>query len=696
MPTWTLCLLAAKAPLQRKTGVHIAVDVGGTFTDVSILDEASGRVRFAKVETLSAEPAAGVVAGLRKAAVDLEAVSYFIHGTTLGINALLMRDGAHVAIVTTQGFRDVYALGRTDRDPMYDFKFRKAPALVPRDRVFEVAERLNFRGEVLQILDREQACRVARQIKKAGVDAVAVCFLHSYANPDHERIMRSVLQEVCPDVAVTLSSDLSREYREYERTSTAVINAYIHPATRSYLGHLQRALGRQGFTGQFLLVRSGGGAMTASSALREPIHLILSGPAAGVVGAAEFGKAIGVPHLITLDMGGTSLDTSLIAAAQPRFNHTQIFQSLPISKPAIDIHTIGAGGGSIAWVDEGGQLQVGPGSAGSTPGPVCYGKGGQDITVTDAALAVGYLDARHFLGGEMALQPERTLHCLSALARQVHMDPLDVARGILRISVVKIAGAVREISVEQGHHPHDFALFAFGGGGPLLATQVARELGIPHVLVPPGAAHFSAFGMLMVDVVHDFGQTYVVGMESLEIDAVNRIHQTLWQEAAAALRADGIAPGRHRFERMAEMRYRGQEHAVTLPWPGQDLSPADLPGIIERFGREHHRQYGHRMDDPVEIVTLRLRATGLLPKPPIPLMPTGAAVPVPPVQRTRAVMLPDFPAGRAFPVYARADLRVGHSLAGPAIVEEPTCTTVLQAQDHLTVGRHGELHIAVR
>ena len=675
--------------------MHVAVDVGGTFTDVCILDADSGRVRFEKVETVPANPAAGVLAGFDQAAIALDAVAFFIHGTTLGINALLMRSGAKVAIVTTKGFRDVYALGRTDRDPMYDFKFRKAPVLVPRDRVYEVEERLNYKGEALKDLDPEQARGVARQIKQSGADAVAVCFLHSYANPDHEQIMGRILQEVCPEVAVTLSSDLSREYREYERTSTAVVNAYIHPVVRSYLDHLQEALARRKFQGRFLLVRSGGGAMTAFSAMKEPIHLILSGPAAGVVGAAEYGKAIGVTNLITLDMGGTSLDTALVTDGQPRFNHTQVFQSLPISKPAIDIHTIGAGGGSIAWVDDGGHLQVGPGSAGSFPGPVCYGKGGQDITVTDAALAMGYLDAQGFLGGAMPLQPARTFRCLAALATQMQMEPMDVARGILRISTVKIAGAVREISVEQGHHPRDFSLFAFGGGGPLLATSVARELGIPRVVVPPGSANFSAFGMLMVDVVHDFAQTYVTGMQSLEIGAVNRIHRALWQRAAAALSADDITPDRQRFARMAEMRYRGQEHAVVLSLPDRDLAPEDLSAIVERFNAMHHRHYGHKMDDPVEIVTLRLRATGLLPKPRIPRMPKSGTGEAPAAKARRRVMIHEWPAGMVFPVFERAALAPGHCLNGPAIVEEPTCTTVLHAQDRLVVGDHGELRIAV-
>ncbi|MXZ42340.1 MAG: hydantoinase/oxoprolinase family protein [Caldilineaceae bacterium SB0666_bin_21] len=671
--------------------MHIAVDVGGTFTDVSILDEATGAYRFEKVETVPSDPASGVLAGLDKAVVEPQKIAYFIHGTTLGINALLTRTGANVAIVTTRGFRDVYELGRTDRDPMYDFKYRKPPALVPRHRVFEVEERLNFRGEILTPFNQDDALQVASRIGNSGAEAVAICFLHSYANQIHELAMQEALALVCPDLPVTLSSDLCREYREYERTSTAVVNAYIQPITRAYLGQLDGTLAEAGSHGQFLLTRSGGGVMTVASAQAEPVQLILSGPAAGVIGAAAFGEVIGVPNLITLDMGGTSLDTSLIVDGQPRYNNDQIFEGLPISKPAIDIHTIGAGGGSIAWVDAGGHLQVGPQSAGSVPGPVCYGKGGREITVTDAALTVGYLDPGNFLGGEMALQETRTHALLSQLAKQTGMQPLNVANGVLRISTVKIAGAVREISVEQGHHPHDFSLFAFGGGGPLLACSVARELGLPTVVVPPGAANFSAFGMLMVDVVHDFAQTFISGIASLQLDAVNRIRELLVQEARAALDADGIGPQDRRLEPFAEMRYTGQEHAVTIPLPANPLTSDDVPDLVARFNTVHERHYGHSMEDPVEIVTLRLRATGLLPRPDIPEMKETATPQAPRPKGSRAV------AGSpvTYTVYERAALPKGMSLHGPAIVEEPTCTTVLHEDDILTVGSHGELHIAI-
>ncbi|MBV7327211.1 hydantoinase/oxoprolinase family protein [Chloroflexi bacterium TSY] len=475
--------------------MRVSVDVGGTFTDVIVLNE-DGRLRLEKVETTPTNPASGVLSGFQKADATPEEIDYFVHGTTLGINALLTRTGAKVAIVTTLGFRDVYDLARTDRVPMYDFKYRKPQSLVPRSLTFELNERLDFQGNVLTPFDQASATTVARRIQEEQVESVAVCFLHAYANPAHELAMATVLNEICPDVSVTLSHHLSREYREYERTSTAVIDAYVKPITRTYLQKLNDDLRSQGLRGQFLMTRSGGGAMTVASAQEQPVHLVLSGPAGGVIGASFLSNLIENKNLITIDMGGTSLDASLVVDGKPKVENEQHFQGLPMSIPTIDIHTIGAGGGSIAWIDDGDHLQVGPMSAGASPGPVCYDKGGIQPTFTDAALVVGYLDPANFLGGEIKLNMTKTKESLNAMANRLSTTSDDVAAGILRISEAKIAGAVREISIEQGYHPRDFAMLAYGGGGAFVAAAVARDLEIPRVIVPPGPANFSAFGML--------------------------------------------------------------------------------------------------------------------------------------------------------------------------------------------------------
>jgi N-methylhydantoinase A len=671
----------------------VAVDIGGTFTDVVVLDDGDGLLRHEKVETVPGDPAGGVLGGFAKASVDLAGLEFFVHGTTLGINALLTRGGARVAVVTTQGFRDVYEVGRTDREPMYDFTYRRPKSLVPRRLVFEVEERLTHRGEVLVAFGRESASLVARRLREEGVEAVAVCFLHSYANPAHELEMEQVLREECPGVSVTLSHRLSREYREYERTSTAVIDAYVKPITSSYLETLERKLEASHFAGQFLLTRSGGGAMTVAAAREQPVHLVLSGPAGGVIGAAALGGVLGRENLITIDMGGTSLDASLIAGGHAAVETEQLFQTLPISIPTIDIHTIGAGGGSIAWVDEGGHLQVGPQSAGAVPGPACYAKGGDQATFTDAALAVGYLDPDNFLGGEIPLDPSLTRTAIGRLSGALGISYEQTAGGILRISNAKIAGAVRVISIERGYHPKDFSILAFGGAGAFVASEVARELAIPAVIVPPGPATFSAFGMLMADVVHDFAQTAVTPLESVSIDAVNEILARLTVLGAEALQEDGLAEENWRFLHSAEMRYQGQEHAVNVPLAGAKLGEEDIASILERFGAAHLQHYGHNMDDPVEIVTLRLRAVGVLAAPEIPRIKAGGGD-ASAARTGRRSVSPGEPGVLVeYDVYDRTRLRASDALEGPAIIEEPSSTTVLHAGDTLTVGEYGELII---
>ena len=676
--------------------MRVSVDVGGTFTDVIALDEDSGNIRLEKVATTPANPADGVLEGFQKADVSAESIGFFVHGTTLGINAMLTRSGAKVAIVTTKGFRDVYLLGRTDRLPMYDFKYRKPESLVPRYLSFEIDERLNYKGEVLSPFNQQQAREVVKKIQEHGVQSVAVCFLHSYANSDHELAMEKVLNEVAPDLSVTLSHQLNREYREYERTSTTVIDAYVKPITRTYLTRLNSELRDGGFDGNFLMTRSGGGAMTLETAKEQPVHLVLSGPAGGVIGGAYLGKLIGQPNLITFDMGGTSLDASLIADGEPTIENQQVFQTLPISIPTIDIHTIGSGGGSIAWVDDGGHLQVGPKSAGADPGPACYAKGGEDATFTDAALVVGYLDAENFLGGEITIDPSLAENAIQQLADKLGMSLNDVAAGIVHISEAKMAGAVRVISIERGYHPKDFALCAFGGGGAFVAANVARELGIPRAIIPPGPGNFSAFGMLMVDVVHDFSQTSITGLADLDVTTVNEVYAALHQQGEEALTSDGFDADRRKYIPTAELRYRGQEHAVNIPMPSMTLSADDVPNIIDTFNAVHQQQYGHSMmKDPIEIVTFRLRAVGLLPRPDLPKIAQGSGNIDSAHKGSRQVYNRGQQGFVEYKVYDRMKLGAGDTLQGPAIIEEPSSTTMVHASDTLTVGEYGELQIQV-
>ncbi|MCY3934641.1 MAG: hydantoinase/oxoprolinase family protein [Chloroflexi bacterium] len=676
--------------------MRVSVDVGGTFTDVIVLDESSGQIQLDKVATTPANPAQGVLDGFQKVGAQTEAFTYFVHGTTLGINAMLTRTGAKVAFVTTKGFRDIYILGRTDREPMYDFKYKKPTTLVPRYLCFEVEERLNYKGHVLSPFNREQAAEVARAIQAEGVESVAVCFLHSYVNPDHELAMAEVFAEVAPELSVTLSHQLSRVYREYERSSTTVIDAYIKPITRTYLTRLNDELVAGGFGGNFLMTRSGGGAMTLETAKEEPAHLVLSGPAGGVIGGAYLGALINEPNLITVDMGGTSLDVSLIADGSPTIENEQVFQLLPISIPTIDIHTIGAGGGSIAWVDEGGHLQVGPKSAGADPGPVCYSKGGQDITFTDAALLVGYLDAENFLGGEIDISTALAEEAGQKLAERLGMSVLEMAAGVISISEAKMAGAVRVISVERGYHPKDFALCTFGGGGAFVAANISRELGIPRAIIPPGPGNFSALGMLMVDVVHDYARTHITDLAELDPVPVNAVFGELADGGRSALQSDGFDTGSQQFLPSAEMRYRGQEHTVNIPLPGMSLSTDDIPEITRRFHEAHEQQYGHSMlGDPIEIVTLRLRAVGVLPRPDLAKVAAGTGNIDAARKGSRQVYLRELGQHQEYQVYDRMKLGAGDRIEGPAIIEEPSSTTMVHRGDVLTVGEYGELSIDI-
>lgn len=672
--------------------VRVAIDVGGTFTDVVKLVPSTGELRFEKVPTTPSEPTAGVLAAFDKAEAEPVLVETFNHGSTLGLNSLLTRSGANIATIATRGFRDVYLLGRTDRKVMYDITYQKPAALLERYDTFEVTERSYYDGSVATPFDDEDGRAVAREIAKRGYASVAVAFLHAYANPDHELRMREILEEEAPGVEVTLSHELSREYREYERTSTAVLDAYIKPIMRTYLTALEGKLADRGFDGRFLMSRSGGGAMTATAAREQPVNLILSGPAGGVVGAAAFSKLTGRPNLITIDMGGTSLDASLVQNGHPVLYHGAEFEGLPINTPSLYIHTIGAGGGSLAYLDDAGALQVGPKSAGAMPGPAAYGRGGIEPTFTDAALAIGYLGADTPLGGELTLDREKSIDSLVPIAKQLGLSETALARGIVQISNTKIVGAVRAITIELGHDPKDFALLSFGGGGGLVAVDVARELGIPEVIVPPGQGAFSALGMLMADVQHDYSRTSIQLLDDLDPAETGGLFEEMEHEAAATLIEEGFGPDRHEFHRVVSVRYQGQEHAVTVEYPSDSEDPR--AAIREEFDLLHKRQYGHTMDDPIETTTLRLNAVGIVDKPELPKAPRrpeGETLST----RERTVVL-DSDATAAYALVAREDLFAGDVIEGPAVVTEHTATSVLHEGDRLSVGEYGELIIAIQ
>lgn len=667
---------------------RVAVDVGGTFTDVVRLEPGTGELVFDKVPTTPDAPTTGVLAAFDKVEASIDDVIMFTHGTTLGLNALLTRTGARTAVVGTRGFRDVYLLGRTDRRVNYDITYRKPPALLERYDTFEVTERSRFDGSVHTPFDVEDASRVAKQIRERGYEAVAVAFLHAYANPKHERLMREVLMQHAPGVAITLSHELSREYREYERTSTAVLDAYIKPLVGSYLETLEQRLEAQDFGGKFLMTRSGGGAMTARAAREQPVSLVLSGPAGGVIGAVAFSKLVDQPNLITIDMGGTSLDASLVLDHNPVLYQGAEFESLPINMPSLYIHTIGAGGGSIAWLDEAGALQVGPQSAGAAPGPASYGRGGTRPTFTDAAVVLGYLGSDTALGGTLKLDGTLAEQALAPMSEVLGLTVPALARGIVQISNTKIMGAVRAITVELGRDPKDFALLSLGGAGGLVAVDVARELDIPTVIVPPGQGAFCAFGMLMADVQHDFARTSVMPLGELTPRVTKRAYADMERQALERLADEGFGRESSRLVRTLDVRYAGQEHSVTIPFP---TAENPIPEIEATFAEVHERQYGHVMPDPVEVTTLRLQGVGIGDKPQLPELPRSQGEPT--SIGTRTVYVSETEPDVQYALYIREQLLPGDVIAGPAVVAEHTATSVIHAGDRLEVGAHGELVI---
>jgi N-methylhydantoinase A len=669
---------------------RIAVDVGGTFTDVVKLDTSTGELIFDKVPTTPEAPTKGVIGAFERVNAQMEDIEMFNHGTTLGLNALLTRNGAKLAIIGTKGFRDVYLLGRTDRKTNFNIKYRKPKGLVERTDTFEVTERCTYDGKVHTSFNYDEARAVAKKIVDSGYESVAVAFLHSYVNPDHELKMREVIREISSEINVTLSHEMSREYREYERTSTAALDAYIKPIVRRYLAALQDELKSKGFSGRFLMTRSGGGSMVADLAKEQPVNLILSGPAGGVIGAAEFAHLTGRPNLITIDMGGTSLDASLIIEKEAVLYQGAEFEGMPINSPSLYIHTIGAGGGSIAWIDEAGALQVGPQSAGAVPGPASYKMGGTVPTFTDAALVLGYLGTETPLGGTLTLDVDAARGALKPVAEKLDLSIEALARGIIRISVSKIMGAVRAITVELGRDPKDFALLSFGGGGGLVGVDVAKELSIPTVIIPPGQGAFCAFGMLMANVQHDFARTQVQLLENIDIKLSEKAFTDMESEAREMLASEGFDETKQELVRLVDVRYAGQEHSVTLNYPTKNT----ITELTKDFAHEHEQKYGHSMEDPIEITTFRLRATGRVGHADLPKMavrPTGQK---PDSLSERSVYLSNGEHS-AYKVFVRENLMAGDEIAGPAVIAEHTATTVIHLGDQLTVGAYGELVIEI-
>ena len=583
---------------------RLGVDIGGTFTDAVLLDDETGETRTGKVPTTPDDPSQGFLNAVQRMLSENDVspteVEYLVHATTIATNSIIEGKIARTGFVTTDGFRDMLEIARQIRPRLYDLQFEKPPPLVPRYLAFGIPERLDARGEVLAPLDEGAVREAALALKSEGVEAIAVCFLHSYVNPDHERRAREILTREFPGVIVSLSSDVAPEFREYFRASTTVINAAISPVVGRYLGSIEERLRSDGLTAELLIMQSSGGVLTFEAAKDRPVFMVESGPAAGAVAAAYSGVALGHPNVLSFDMGGTTTKTCLIQDGTPRV--TKDYQvggeagrgtgafggasGYPIRTPVIDLAEIGAGGGSIAWVDSGGVLRVGPQSAGAAPGPVCYAQGGDEPTITDANLVLGRLNPDYFLGGEIGLDVDAAHKAIEQkCAGPLGLGLEEAAHGIVEIANSAMVNALRLVSVRRGHDPRDFVLVAFGGAGPVHANRIAAEAGVPTVLVPTSPGIFSATGLLVTDLRHDYSVTMIQRTEDLDADAIDQAFGRMLEEGRLALDKESIPPEEMSFERAADMRYYGQSFELGIPLPDRPLLGDALLGRAERIPR---------------------------------------------------------------------------------------------------------------
>jgi N-methylhydantoinase A len=641
--------------------------------------------------------ARGIQNCLREARVDVAMASFFVHGSTVTINAVLERKGAQTGLLTTRGFRDVYEIGRGNRPEGYNLFFKRPVPLVPRNLRLEVDERLYATGEVLTPLDENSAISAINTLKAAGVESIAVCLLHSYANPAHEKRLGEILRERFSDAYVALSHEILREFREYERTSTTVLNAYVGPLVTRYLGVLERMLGDGGFRGAFRIMQSNGGVMSAETAKKMPVTMMESGPVAGVIAAARLGEALGYRQIISFDMGGTTAKSSLIKDYHPEVTSSYYVGGYvsghPMMLPVVDIVEVGNGGGSIAWIDAGGGLKVGPQSAGAAPGPACYGQGGQEPTVTDANLIAGRIDPEYFLGSGIRLQREKAAAAINdKIARPLGMSLEEAALGILTIANFNMSLSVRAVSVERGYDPRDCALVPSGGGGALHASAIARELSVPRIIIPPMPAHFSAFGMLLADLKHDYVRTFVRELEEASGAEIAEAFAVLEESAGETLAEEGSKPEQIVLRRFLDMRYRGQEYTLPVPLTEDLRGLSDFGAVRARFDELHQAHYGHSAPgEPVMMVNLRLSALG---KNDSRLPLAGRCRENDRGQRgTRPIIF----AAHAIetPIFLRSGFRAGDRLIGPAVIEDIGATILLYPGDSMEVNELGHLVIDV-
>ena len=691
-----------------RAGYRLSVDIGGTFTDATLVHEASGEIRIAKVLTTPTDPSAGFVEAVQ-ALVESPAgyaeVAQIVHATTIATNAIIERTVARTGFVTTDGFRDILEIARQMRPSLYDPQFEKPPALVARRLCVGVGERMDARGTVLAPLDEEAVYAAANFFRKEGVAAIAICLLHSYVDSSHEERVAEILETELPGVVISASCNVAREFREYYRASTTVINASLRPLVTDYLERIERRLAGSGMSANLSVMQSNGGVIPAKAARERPVHMVESGPAAGVLAAAYLGEALGHRNVISLDMGGTTAKTCLIEDATPRITKEYEVGSTasrgfgssrgsgyPIRTPVIDLVEIGAGGGSIAWVDAGGALRVGPRSASADPGPVCYGRGGTEPTITDANLVLGRLSASNFLGGRMELDVERAHNAIEQrCGRELGLGVIETAHGIIEIANAAMVNALRLVSVQRGYDPREFVLIAFGGAGPLHANRLATENGMRTIVIPTNPGVLSARGLLVSDLRHDYSLTQIGRLDAADGAAITAGYARLEAEAEHDLREDGVAASEAVLGRGIEMRYLGQSFELSLAAPNGAIDAPALEALGRAFHAEHELAYGFSaLGEPVEIVNLRLVATGTNEKPELQRVAVEADASGA-LTGTRPVYFGESDGFVDCAVYDRYRLGAGAILKGPAVVEELDSTTVIHPGSFAGVDAFGNL-----
>ncbi len=648
---------------------RVSADIGGTFTDIVCQDCSTGACGATKVLSTPDNPAVAVLRGIEAAVPSDSAIDFFVHGTTVGLNAFLTRRGAKVALLTTENFRDIYTIQGNDRGEIFSIRWNKPEPLTPLEHTFTARERIAATGEIVTPLDTEDLDRLVEAVRDEGFEAIAIAFLFSFKNPKHEIEAADYLAARLPGLPIGLSHRVSPEWREFERTSTTVMDSYLAPVVRGYLERLIDGLGHRLTGGRRLhVMQSNGGVMTAEAASETPLQTLLSGPVGGAIGGRALSVETGRPNLICIDMGGTSFDASLIVDGLPSGSNEAKLEGLPVQMSVVDIHVIGAGGGSIAW-EEAGAMRVGPQSAGSRPGPACYGFGGTEPTVSDANLVLGRLDGANFSAGEMALDRDAALRALEKIGAVFGLTAEAMAQGVVDVVNAKMADAIRTITVQRGIDPRDFSLVAFGGAGPAQAGALAEELRIREVIVPVHPGAFSAWGMLQTDVRHDYKETLYSFWDLLDPAVLESSFAKLEEKGRRQLLAEGVAADAVAFERAIDFRYYGQEYVLTIAVPQE---PVDRDAVRRRFDAAYDRQYGHSSpENRVEMANIRVAALGRLARP-------GSAPPArEPASpaREREVFFSGRP--RRTPILDRNGLELGEVVDGPAIIEESTATTLV-------------------